>query len=378
MTVRNTVVSTIEKIDSGWDLAKYQVRRRLGRYRDLAVVAYRGYGNARRFHLQGRVMRNPRLQPPEADWSAVRNLRASWKRLQTAEVPYAKIELRLGDWVEPIRATREGYFVIETPWPNAPDRNNPWQHLEMVLPAENNPNRKDIVSRAEILVPPRRARFGVISDIDDTVLQTGATSLLKMLKVTILQNARTRLAFPGAAAWYRGLYEGPGGHDANPLFYVSNSPWNLYDFLEEFFRLKGMPRGPFLLRDFGLRTAVFKHQTQWDHKIRAIRRILDFYPDMPFVLIGDTGERDPEVFREITRHDPSRIRAVIIRRAKHHPRDAEMRELGWEFAGNGIPWCLAANSLEAAQFSIEHGLAGEELLEQVRVDRAQEKTLPTV
>ena len=71
----------------------------------------------------------------------------------------------------------------------------------------------------------------MISDIDDTIVRTGATSLLMMLRVVLLSNAHTRLPFQGVAAFYGALARGASGQDSNPLFYVSSSPWNLYDVL---------------------------------------------------------------------------------------------------------------------------------------------------
>ena len=91
-------------------------------------------------------------------------------------------------------------------------------------------------------------RFGIISDIDDTVIRTDATSLLGTFRSTMLANARTRLPFPGVAALYRALH----GAGTNPLFYVSSSPWNIYDMLSDVLAIRGIPAGPLLLRNWGL------------------------------------------------------------------------------------------------------------------------------
>ena len=100
-----------------------------------------------------------------------------------------------------------------------------------------------------MLVPAPQAQFGVISDIDDTVVHSNVTSKLRMILTVALSNARTRKPFKGVAAFYRALHAG-----VNPVFYVSKSPWNLYAPLVEYLEVQGLPLGPLLLRDFGFRT----------------------------------------------------------------------------------------------------------------------------
>jgi phosphatidate phosphatase APP1 len=100
--------------------------------------------------------------------------------------------------------------------------------------------------------PPPSAQFGVISDIDDTVIRTDATRLLRMLKRTLLENARTRLPFEGVAEFYSGLHARRTVRALNPVFYVSSSPWNLYAVLTDFLEHQGIPLGPLMLRDWGI------------------------------------------------------------------------------------------------------------------------------
>ena len=137
-------------------------------------------------------------------------------------------------------------------------------------------------------VPAAAARFGVISDVDDTILETGVQRALRMVVQTFTGSALTRTAFPGAPELYRDLAAG-----VNPVFYVSSSPWNLHAFLLAFLRHRDFPIGPVLLRDL-LGTRAGREQ-----KHQRIREILDLHPDLPFVLLGDSGEKDP---RDLRRH----------------------------------------------------------------------------
>src|SRR5205085_9087259 len=87
------------------------------------------------------------------------------------------------------------------------------------------------------------AAFGVISDLDDTVIQSRVANFLQAVRTVMLGNARTRLPFPGVAAFYDALEKGKDGKRSNPIFYVSSSPWNLHDLISEFIRLQEIPEG---------------------------------------------------------------------------------------------------------------------------------------
>ncbi len=140
----------------------------------------------------------------------------------------------------------------------------------------------------------------MISDLDDTVIQTDVTRVIRMVRNTLLGNARTRHPFPGVAALYRALHSSAGA-PANPLFYVSSSPWNLYDMLDDFFRLRSIPEGPIFLRDWGLSS---KDRSSSGYKLAVIR---------PPSTAGSTG-------RNWTRSRPPSRRSRPPRRRPSRPR----------------------------------------------------------
>jgi phosphatidate phosphatase APP1 len=199
---------------------------------------------------------------------------------------------------------------------------------------------------------PAGARFGVVSDLDDTVLRSSVTDLVAMARLTLLSNAHTRLPFEGVAALYRALRLGPDGRDSNPIFYVSSSPWNLYDLLEDFLDLQGIPAGPLLLKDWSP-TTLRDHEK---HKLGVIRMLLATYPDLPFVLVGDSGERDPEIYRQIVREHPGRIWTIYIRDVSGARRDAAVREIAGEVRELGVEMLLVSDSNEAADHAAGRGL----------------------
>jgi phosphatidate phosphatase APP1 len=191
----------------------------------------------------------------------------------------------------------------------------------------------------------RQASFGVISDIDDTVLETGVQRAARMVWQTLTGSAITRQPFPGAAELYQDLADG----DRNPVFYISSSPWNLHAFITEFLRHRGFPAGPVLLRDL-LGTAAGREE-----KHGRIHEVLDLHPDLQFVLIGDSGEKDPEIYADVVRSRPDRVRAVYIREVRLDPGDGRVEKVtdGW---AHETPFVLVADSDALRRHAVAHGL----------------------
>jgi phosphatidate phosphatase APP1 len=94
----------------------------------------------------------------------------------------------------------------------------------------------------------------------------------------------------------------------------------------------GVPEGPLFLKDWSP-TVLGKHRV---HKLEIIRRLLRTYPDLPFVLIGDSGEEDPEIYSQVVREHPGRVRAIYIRDVTSAERDAEVRAIAAEVRGLGV------------------------------------------
>ena len=156
-------------------------------------------------------------------------------------------------------------------------------------------------------------QLGLVSDVDDTIVETGLTRGLEFLRITLLTEVTDRAPLPGAAALYRALVC-RSGEAGLPVFYLSTSPWNLHEVLLEFIALRGFPFGPLLLTDWGPgRGNLFRIGAR-EHKLGLIRRILAEHPGLALLLVGDTGQLDPEIYATAAREHPGRIRAIYVRR----------------------------------------------------------------
>ena len=125
--------------------------------------------------------------------------------------------------------------------------------------------------------------------------------------------------------WYQKL-QGKDKENPNPFFYVSNSPWNLYEYLLDFLKLNKFPEGVVLLRDFG-RNKKDKLQAYKKHKFFEVQNILKMYPTMEFLLIGDGGEKDAHIYLKIKEEFPKRICAIFIRRLGDKKHQAKIERI---------------------------------------------------
>jgi phosphatidate phosphatase APP1 len=227
------------------------------------VLAYRGYGNGAEVLLQGRAVEQRRVAASQDGDSSFRNLLNTYRRVDSDPLPSAKLLLTCRGMSTPCTADDEGFFGGRVAVTARSTDQGEWQEYVAELVAPTRAGGAVVSTTGEILVPPASARFGVISDIDDTVIQSRVSNFLQAARTVMLGNARTRLPFPGVGAFYRALRDGASGTERNPVFYVSSSPWNIYDVITEFMDLQEIPRGPVLLRDWDVSFGALAAGVTW-------------------------------------------------------------------------------------------------------------------
>jgi phosphatidate phosphatase APP1 len=357
--------------------AKRTFDRRIGKTEHPHIVPYRGYGNDARVVVIGRALRDPGLREVTDKDTLWKNLVESYKRIETDELGGARLRVTYQALSQDIVADQDGFFraTIELGTPPSPDSGY-WHSVNLQLVDPLPPSGENVVAIAQTLVPPREAEFGVISDLDDTVIQTGATDVIRMVRATLFGNARTRIPFAGVAAFYAALQQGRSGTSFNPIFYVSSSPWNLYDVIEQFMALQRIPMGPTMLRDWGmaLDRIPIGHSA---HKLTSIRQIMSMYPEQRFILIGDSGQEDPEIYREIVREFPGRILCCYIRNVTPiGPRGQSLKSIVEEIAQAGSEMVIVEDTNAAAQHAARKGWIAENSLPEIAQEEEQVEQLP--
>lgn len=344
-----------------------------------AVIPYVGYGTAERVLVLGRVVRGGPLGPATAGDPRWRNALNSLRRLTSDGVPRAEVRVRVGGAVAAARADDEGFVRewVRLPAP-APGGGFIPADIELVAPppaADGGAAR----ATAQLLVPGAGAGFGVISDIDDTVIQSHVTDFLRAARTVLLENARTRLPFPGVSAFYRALARGTAAHGGahaapNPIFYVSSSPWNLHDMIADFMAVQRIPVGPLLLRDWDIDRGMLGAGRHHGHKGALVREIFDAYPALPFILVGDSGEQDPEIYRAVVHDYPGRVLAVYIRNVTPRAdRAAAIGRLADEVHAAGSTLVLADDTMAAARHAAERGWIDPAALGAVAEDKREDE-----
>lgn len=284
--------------------------------------AYRGYATPEELVLRGRVLTGLRRDTPHKARNRWANFKAMVGMFFTDEV--ADVTVIHPASGATARSDEEGYVTLKVPRtvPLSPG----WC-AEAVQIADDTDTHVDV----QVLLPEPEAEFGVISDIDDTVMRTGAWNTARNLWTSLTGNALTREVFADAVALMNHLHDG-----RNPVFYVSSSPWNLHAFLETvLFRKAGLVAGPVFLRDLGISESQFIKGTHGDHKGAAIDTILAANPGLNFVLIGDTGQHDAEVYAAAHTRHPDRLVRIILR-GTVETRDIKAEAALVDLAGAGL------------------------------------------
>jgi len=204
------------------------------------------------------------------------------------------------------------------------------------------------------------------------------TSLLTAATLTFMGSAKTRKPLEGVAALYASLANGHAGRPVNPIFYASSSPWNLYDLLCEFMELNEIPKGPIFLRDWGIDRTKFIAPRGHREKLARTLKIMEDFPELPFVLVGDSGQQDASLYAEAAALHPGRIKAIYIRDVDPvtaSKRDDDVREQIQTTAAHGVPMLLACDSDAMAHHAVELGLipARKEAEVHVEVEKDHER-----
>lgn len=259
------------------------------------IEPYIGYAEPDALVVRGRVLASLRRNSAAPRQSKWLNFRQMLSLFLTDEVAGVRVEAMGVAGV----TDEEGYFTLRLPRGDV----SGWQEVAVSLSDQR------VEANCPVLVPRSDAKFGVISDIDDTMLHTGAYALWRNLWNSLTGNALTRRVFPDAVHFISALAEA----GRNPVYYVSSSPWNLHHFLTLVFERADLLRGPMFLRDLGLSPSQFVTGTHGDHKGGAIDTLMQANPDLKFVLVGDTGQHDAFVYRDAVLRHPERVIAVVLR-----------------------------------------------------------------
>lgn len=300
------------------------------------MLAYAGYRNATELRVCGRIVRY--FEPLAPGETTLSRAKAMLSIYNSHEVGGVQVRCDAFGNQADAWSDGEGYFRFALAISRRLPSSTTWEAATLFTPGrEMQAPSIDV----PILAPGTDDHWAVISDIDDTVIETGSTNFLKNWRRVLAERPRDRQVVPGAVNLYA-LIAVNHAAPTRPFFYVSSSPWNLYGFLTEFMELNRIPHGPMFLKDLGVDSEKLFHSAHETHKLDAIRTVLDFYPGHRFLLIGDNGQKDVEIYSEAVAAHPGRVGAVFIRDVTGTCAEGPRSELLAKIANAGVPTYCAA------------------------------------
>ena len=264
------------------------------------VITYPGYGTEDSARVLGRVVLVPRWSDTQVGKAAEEFLRRrGWRNFFTAACVHAPYCVRVGDAEVRGHTDRGGYIDHRL---RGHGLGPGWQAGEIC-------SVDSATAPADVLVVANDAGFGLVSDLDDTVMATWLPRPLIAAYNSFLRTESARQAVPGMAVLYARLLD---RHPGAPIVYVSTGAWNTQAFLRRFLARHRFPEGPMLLTDWGPTNAGWFRSGQ-AHKRNALLQLTVDFPNVRWLLVGDDGQHDPELYSEFARNNPTHVEAIAIR-----------------------------------------------------------------
>ena len=335
------------------DLVQRSVPRLLLRAgRPVRIVPFSGTSGSRGTRVTGRVLvQLSTAAPPTRASGGWQLLRANLVPFVTVEVPRAQVRVEVGGHSTVVVADREGYVAAAFPDLQLP----PGRHPVVLTPVQP----PGAPAHGTVHAPDPSSDLALVSDIDDTVVDSGvAHGPVAVVQTVLLSDATARVPLEGAPELYRALAVRPDGQPARPVFYVSTSPWNLAELLEDFLDRHGFPSGPLSLTDWGPGRSGLLRIGAHAHKLAALRRIAADLPGPRLVLLGDSGQADAEIYATFASEHPGRVAVVYIRRAgaETPARRARLDASAAQLAAVGVPFVVADDSAAFLAHARDAGL----------------------
>jgi phosphatidate phosphatase APP1 len=372
-------------LDSFVSEAQRRARRALGRVEDVRVIPYRSWVTSDKAVVLGRavladVALDERLQ------HSPRLMRVAYERFGTLEAKPVPVQVAWQGQSATTTSDSGGFIDASFPVRGKAPQHTTRAELSLAIAgaaaaasaapagtgaAGSGPK----AASADVFGLHPLAAFGVISDIDDTVLETELSNPWKRALQLIYSEQRMRPPFDGIAALYQALAQ-----QNNPIFYVSNAPWNLYAHVVELLDHHDIPKGPLLLRDSRIGERITPDAQSGQalvHKQRALRRIVEDHPHLPFVMLGDSSRRDLQRYVEIAEAYPGRVAAIYIRRVNGIlARRASLEQLEERARRAGVELLLADDTVSMAKHARSRGFVPPAEVSRVREGQRQDAQAP--
>ncbi len=313
---------------------------------------YRGYANEQELIVMGHVFKPTNRKDYDFLSKKIKNATATINMFRIKTQPNADVYLIHNNIKIHTKTLDDGYFKFCVP---LNQNNYGWIEYEVSIVYNN-----QTIASKEYYNRPKEGDLGIISDIDDTLLVSHTESPVKKIYHLLFKNVTKRKIFEDVVPHYQALSLAGRSNptELNTFFYVSSSEWNLYRFIIKFTEIHQLPKAVLLLKDIKTSIRSFfwtgrgkKH----NHKFEKIKHILEFYPNLKYVLLGDDSQEDTRLYEAICKIFPLSIKAVYIRQTGSSQKSHITNTLS-NINTLNVEVCYFKNSAEAIEHSKAIGL----------------------
>ncbi|RAV30246.1 App1 family protein [Sinomicrobium soli] len=314
------------------------------------LTIYRGYANDREIVVMGHVFKKYAPDSFDLDKRWYKHAWAVIRMFSIKTIADTEVVFRFKDTEIRTKTLKDGHFRITVPYRNVLESG--WHRFTVETVIEG------ITTKEEgEFVKPYAGEYGVISDIDDTFLISHSRNFFMKLYVMLTKNLNKRHVFNEVVAHYR-LLNRLGRKDKdtnNAFFYVSSSEWNLYNFIIRFTQLHQFPKAVLHLKKIktGIADFLFTGSGDHDHKFHQIKHLVEFYPELRFVLLGDDSQQDPFIYEKISKIFPENISTVYIRKTRRGKPAEKVEKALAAMKNRGVRTCYFTSSSEAMKHTLE-------------------------
>ncbi|MFJ4268852.1 App1 family protein [Paenarthrobacter nicotinovorans] len=283
------------RLDDAW--LRLQTRLAIRRGRVETVIPYTGYGSTSWVRILARVVRS---DPRDAAGHAnpLQESMRGWRNFTSAPVAHAAVQVTIAGTTHDVVADRGG--VVDAQIPVALTAG--WHTITL-----KSGGSKTVEAPVEVVADD--ADFGVVSDIDDTVMVTALPRPFLAAWNTFVLNEHARTPTPGMAVLYERIARTA---PSAPVLYLSTGAWNVAPTLSRFLSRNLYPAGPKLLTDWGPTPDRWFRSGQ-EHKRTSLERLAEEFPNIKWLLVGDDGQHDEAIYSEFAQRHPENVRAIAIR-----------------------------------------------------------------
>lgn len=321
---------------------------------------YRGYANDQELVVAGHVFKPSNGEEYDFQKKSFRNASSIIQMFRTKTQGNADVYLEINNSKIHTKTLKDGYFKFCVPLNY--EKKYGWIDYKVSMVY----NKKTIEMTGSY-IRPLEGNIGIISDIDDTFLISHTKNPFKKLYILLFKNINTRKIFDDVVAHYQALssagrpknnsVEVNTKKEENAFFYVSSSEWNLYSFIVKFTEIHQLPRAVLLLKDIktSLLDFFMTGRGGHNHKFEKIKHILEFYPHLQYVLLGDDSQHDPFLYENICKIFPVTVIAVYIRQNGSEKKEKVLAVLK-NLETLNVAVCYFKNSSEAIAHSKKIGI----------------------